>query len=303
MSALSYGASSLGSMFGPVDEADAIRTVHEVLHLGINYIDVSPYYGLTKAETVLGKAIKGIDRSKFLLSTKAGRYGDDVFDFSAERIIRSLEESLGRLQTDYVDILFLHDIEFVPFEQVMEVAIPAVQKLKEQGKIRYYGISGYPISLFEKALDEIKVDFILSYAHYTLNDISLSNLLPLLHEKGVDLVNASPLGLGLLTKQGPPVWHPSTNDIKHYCQKAAQYCSEQGVDIAKLALQFTLSNEQIPTTLVSTTKSEHIRNNVLSLEEPINLEVVSKVREILEPIHNMTWESGRPEYKQGRARG
>jgi len=112
VSALSYGASALGSMYGNIDESQGIPTVHEALDLGINLIDVSPYYGLTKAETVLGKAIQQTDRSKFILSTKAGRYGENEFDFSPNRIITSVEESMRRLNTDYIDILFLHDIEF-----------------------------------------------------------------------------------------------------------------------------------------------------------------------------------------------
>src|SRR5690554_3008456 len=120
VSVLSFGASSLGSVFRETDEEQSIRTVHAAVDAGINYIDVSPYYGQTKAETVLGKAIRQIPRDKFLLSTKAGRYGEHAFDFSAKRILSSIEESLTRLQTDYVDILFLHDIEFVPADIIVE---------------------------------------------------------------------------------------------------------------------------------------------------------------------------------------
>src|SRR5690606_9359852 len=96
VSALSFGASSLGSVFHEVTEAECTRTVTTALDHGINYIDVSPYYGLTKAETMLGKAIKRIPRDRFYLSTKAGRYGVDTFDFSKKRLISSLEESLKR---------------------------------------------------------------------------------------------------------------------------------------------------------------------------------------------------------------
>src|SRR4051794_34498287 len=136
-SILSFGASSLGSVFRDIDENEGIKTVHTAIDHGINLIDVSPYYGLTKAETVLGKAISEIPRDKFILSTKAGRYGENQFDFSKPRIIASIDESLTRLKTDYVDILLLHDIEFGSLDQIMEEGIPALQQLKKQGKIRF----------------------------------------------------------------------------------------------------------------------------------------------------------------------
>lgn len=296
VSALSFGASSLGSMFGPIDENEGIRAVHEALDLGVNYIDVAPFYGLTKAETVLGNAIREKDRSQIILSTKVGRYGDHEFDFTANRINRSIDESLRRLNTEYIDILFLHDIEYVPLEIIIEEAIPAVQKLKEKGKIGFYGISGFPLKLFEVALNIVQVDAIISYGHYSLNDTSLLNLLPMLQQKNIGLVHASPLAQGLLSKQGPPEWHPSNRLIRETCMKAAHYCEQKGEDIAKLAVQFTLTNEQIPTTLVSTAKSNHIQNNIKWMHEPINKGLLAEVLEILEPIHNMTWASGRNEY-------
>src|SRR5437763_17112478 len=95
VSALGYGASPLGSVFRPIDEAEGIRTVHLALDLGINFIDVSPYYGLTKAETVLGKALATVPRDRFTLATKVGRYGENDFDFSAARVMASVDESLG----------------------------------------------------------------------------------------------------------------------------------------------------------------------------------------------------------------
>ncbi|MBM7564005.1 aryl-alcohol dehydrogenase-like predicted oxidoreductase [Paenibacillus sacheonensis] len=261
VSVLSFGASSLGSVFRDTNEAQAIRTVHEAIDAGINYIDVSPYYGLTKAETVLGKAIREIPRDRFLLSTKAGRYGMNEFDFSRKRIHSSLEESLRRLHTDHVDILFLHDIEFAPASVILEEAIPALRELKAAGKIRFAGICGLPLKLFETLLPRAEVDAIISYCHFALNDTSLASLLPLLEARGVGLVNASPLSMGLLGTRGAPDWHPASPGLKAACLKAAEYCESQGADIAKLAVQFSTRNERIPTTLVSTANPANIRNN------------------------------------------
>lgn len=296
VSALSFGASSLGSVFRETDEAESIRTVHTAVDMGINLIDVSPYYGLTKAETVLGKAITEIARDRFILTTKAGRYGEDEFDFSEKRIIRSVDESLARLQTDYIDILFLHDIEFVPFEQVAEGAFLALDKLKQQGKIRYSGVSGLPLAVFEKSLAYTELDAVLSYCHYSLNDTSLLELLPLLEQKQVGLVSASPLSMGLLGNRAVASWHPAGEQIRALCAKAAEYCAANGEDIAKLAVQFATANERIPTTLVSTANPANIRKNIEWTDEPINEQLLREVLAILEPIHNLSWKSGREEY-------
>jgi aryl-alcohol dehydrogenase-like predicted oxidoreductase len=298
VSVLSFGASSLGSVFREADESESIRTVHAAIDAGINYIDVSPYYGLTRAETVLGKAIRGIPRDKFLLSTKAGRYGVDAFDFSARRIQSSLEESLTRLHTDYVDLFFLHDIEFVPADIVLEEAVPAAMRLKEQGKIRFWGISGLPLQLFEKMLPQIDADVILSYCHYSLNDTALLDLLPMLEARGIGLVNASPLSMGLLSLRGTPDWHPASPELKAACRKAAEFCAARGTDIAKLAIQFSTGNERIPTTLVSTANPDNIARNARWTLEPIDEELLREVLELLAPVHNVTWVSGRPEYNE-----
>ncbi|MFC5529229.1 aldo/keto reductase [Cohnella yongneupensis] len=296
VSTLSFGASSLGSVFRQTDDNEAIRTVHAAVDAGINLIDVSPYYGATKAETVLGKAIQQISRDRFFLSTKAGRYGADRFDFTAKRIEASLEESLNRLHTDYVDLLFLHDIEFVEPGIIAEEAVPALKRLKEQGKIRSTGICGLPLALFEQLLPQVEVDAIISYCHYSLNDTSLLKLLPLLDARGVGLVNASPLSMGLLSTRGTPEWHPASNEIKEACLKAARLCAERGEDIAKLAVQYSTSEERIPTTLVSTANPDNIVKNAGWADEPIDRELLADVLEILTPIRDRTWVSGIPQY-------
>lgn len=298
VSVLSFGASSLGSVFRETDDAESILTVHTAVDMGINLIDVSPYYGLTKAETVLGKAISQISRDKFILSTKAGRYGADLFDFSEQRILRSADESLKRLETDYIDILFLHDIEFVPFEQVLEGAFPALDKLRQQGKIRFFGVSGLPLSLFEKAIAHKELDCVLSYCHYSLNDTSLLELLPLLARNNIGLINASPLSMGLLNTRPVADWHPASPEIIAVCKKAADYCASIGADIAKLAVQYATANERIPTTLVSTASPDNIRKNIEWTDEPIDEELLKEVLGILSPIHNKGWVSGRAEYNE-----
>lgn len=295
VSTLSFGASSLGSVFRPIDEAEGIRTVHTALDLGINFIDVSPFYGLTKAETVLGQALKGVPRDRYYLATKVGRYGEAEFDFSAKRVTASVDESLIRLGLDYLDIIQCHDIEYGSLDQVVNETIPALRQVQAQGKARFVGITGLPLKIFRYVLARAEIDTILSYCHYTLQDTSLAELLPALQAKQIGLVNASPLGMGLLTNRGTPDWHPATADIKQVCAQAAAYCRSQGVDIAKLAVQFALANPDIPTTLIGTANPANIHQNVAWLEEPLDEDVLRTVQEILKPVQNKTWSVGRPE--------
>jgi L-galactose dehydrogenase len=295
VSVLSFGASSLGSVFRNIDEAEGIRTVHAAIDLGINFVDVSPYYGLTKAETVLGKALKEIPRDAYYLATKLGRYGDAEFDFSASRVVTSVDESLARLNIDHIDLIQCHDIEFGSLDQIVNETIPAMRRLQEQGKAQFIGITGLPLEIFRYVLDRTEVDTILSYCHHTLNDTSLKTLIPYLKEKQVGIINASPLGLGLLTNRGAPAWHPGSDEIKETCARAAAHCRSKGVDIAQLAIQFALDNPDLSTTLVGTANPEHLRQNVEWLETPINYELLAEVQAILAPIRNETWLYGRPE--------
>lgn len=298
VSVLSYGASSLGSVFREINETEGIQTVHAAIDQGINLIDVSPYYGLTKAETVLGKALAHIPRDKYILSTKAGRLGADQFDFSRKTIFKSVEESLQRLGTDHADILYLHDIEFGSYDQVIEEALPALEELKKQGKIRFSGVSGLPLVIFEKVLEKGKVDVILSYCHYSLNNTSLLFLLPLLKEKQVGVVNASPLSMGLLNSRNVASWHPADKEIQDLCLKAAKYCESHGRDLAKLAIQYSTRNESIPTTLVSTASVKNITKNIKWAGEPIDEDFLKEVLSILQPIHNNIWPSGNAEWNE-----
>jgi len=295
VSVLGYGASPLGSVFRQVDPTQGIKTVHTAIDLGINFIDVSPYYGLTLAETVLGKALKELPRDAYYLATKVGRYGDDAFDFSAERVVQSVDESLERLQVEHIDIIQCHDIEFGSLDQIVEETLPALRKLCEQGKVRFIGITGLPLHIFEYVLDRAHVDTILSYCHYALNDTALADLIPFLQRKDVGIVNASPFAMRLLTNAGAPDWHPAPDEVRQVCAKAAAHCQNQGVDIAQLAVQFAVANHDISTTLVGTANPENLKKNVSWALGEVNEELLLQVQEILKPIHNQTWPSGRVE--------
>jgi len=298
VSVLSYGASPLGGVFRDTDESEGIRTVHTALDLGVNFIDVSPYYGLTKAETVLGKALREIRRDRYYLATKVGQYGDGIFDFSAARVTRSLDESCARLGVDYIDLLQCHDIEFADLDQIVHETLPALVALRTAGRIGHIGITGLPLKIFPAVLDRAGpdvVDTILSFCRYELNDTALDTLIPYLQQRGVGIINASPTGMGLLTARGVPSWHPAPPAMLAGARRAVEYCQSVGADIVKLAIQFAVSHPAIATTLVGSANPTNIRKNIEYTQEPIDFELMAKVLELLKPIRNHNFTRGRPE--------
>ena len=295
VSALSLGGSSLGGVFRRVEEAEAVRTVHTAFDLGINFVDTSPLYGVTKAETALGKALKGVPRDRYVLGTKTGRFDQDVFDFSAARTKASVDESLKRLGVDYVDLIQAHDIEYRSLDQVIEDTLPALREVQKAGKARFIGITGFPLKIFRYVLAHADVDVFLTYCHYTLWDTSAVDLAAEMEGKTLGVINAAALGMGLLTRHGPPPWHPATAEIKSVCARVVEHCATRGIDIAELAVQFAVANSRFHTTLVGTADPEEVRRNVQAVERPMDRSLLEEVQELLAPIRNQTWIVGRPE--------
>jgi L-galactose dehydrogenase len=298
VSVLSFGGSSLGGVFNPIDESAGIRTVHLAVEHGINFLDTSPYYGATAAETVLGKALREIRRDRYYLATKVGQYGDGVFDFSAARIVDSVDQSLARLQVDHVDLIQCHDIEHVELNQILHEALPTLHRLKQTGKVRFVGITGLPLHVLSQAIERAEpgqVETVLSFCRFALNDSSLEAMVPGWAVKQVGIINASPTGMGLLSERGAPKWHPASETIKAGCRAAVELCRARGWNIIELAIQFSISNPAIATTLVGTADPTEILDNIRYAQTPVDPEKMTAVLDVLQPIHNFNFTRGRPE--------
>ncbi|EFA76550.1 aldo-keto reductase [Heterostelium album PN500] len=296
VSLLSYGGSPLGGIYGHNDEKKAIESVHYAIKNGINFIDTSPYYGKTLSESVLGRALAGIPRDKFIMGTKVGRYDTNDFNFSYDRIIESVKESLDRLNLEYLDIVQCHDIEFGDLHQVINESIPALLKLKSDGLVRHIGVTGYPLKALKTVAESHpSLDVVLSYCHFCLNDSSLDDIIPTLKSQNIGIINASFLNMGMLTERGPPEWHPAPTQLRELAAKASQLCKSRGSDISKLALQYTFSHPDIATNLVGMPCIENIDDNLKTMREPIDKQLLSEVLDIFKPMKNYQWKSGKPE--------
>ena len=300
VSVLGYGASPLGNEFEEIDVREGDRAVHMAIDLGVNFFDTSPYYGRTLSEERLGRAL-GTRRQKIVLATKCGRYDVDKFDFSAERVRTSINESLRRLRTDYVDIYQMHDIEFVDREQVLNEALPVARELQKAGKCRYVGITGLPLGILRDVADRGEVDTILSYARYNLmvDDLD-AELRPFCEENGIGLINASPLHLRILTDRGAPPWHLASEEVKRAGAQIALLCRARGVAVSDVALKFCYDYPHTASVLVGMSKSRHVERNLMALdfEQPKGL--LDEVRQVVAPVRNHVWPTGLPENQDPR---
>jgi len=303
LSVVSYGAASIGNEYGNLDEAHGIRSLHVALDGGVNFIDTSPYYGRTLSEKVLGRAFKEIRRDRFIIGTKCGRYDVDKFDFSAERVTRSVDESLERMGLEYLDIIQCHDIEFGDLDQVVNETLPALRRLQQHGKVRFVGVTGFPLRIFKYVLDRAPLDCMLSYCHYSLNNTSLAGLIPYLQTKGVGIMNASPFSERLLTRQPLPTWHHAPPILREYCRNAVEYCDRKGADIASLAIQFCVERPDVTTTVAGTANPTNMTNILKWIEEPLDREQLQEVQRILEPVKDVLWPVGRPENSENYEAG
>ena len=298
LSRIGFGGATLGEEFGPLTEEEGRRAVAVAIDEGINLFDVSPYYGRTLAEERLGRALEG-KRDQVVLGTKVGRYDRDLphgFDFSRARVMRSVEESLRRLRTEVIDVYLAHDVEFSPRSVILEETIPAMRELRDQGKVRLIGVSGFPLELLRDVADAAGLDVVLSYCHYDLLNTRLDDVLtPLARERGTGLINASPLHMGVLTGRPPPAWHPAPPELLRAAAQAARWCEERGASLPEVALRFALGNETVASTLVGMRTEGEVRENLRTLSGTTDPEVLDGVRAILAPVKDLEWPSGLPE--------
>lgn len=293
VSIVSFGTAPLGGLFGSVDDSDTAQIVDEVLDSGINLIDTSPYYGL--AEERLGRALTPSKRDKVILATKAGRYGIDDFDFSPKRIRESLDNSLRLMGTDYVDIFQLHDIEFVELNSIFEDGLAELHALKDAGKCRFIGMTGYPVPTFHRVIQETDLDVVLTYAKSTLlDDAFTTELLPLAEEKGVGMMNAAAVALGLLTPQGPRFAydHPAPKPVQRAAAGMRGLFERRQADIAFFANQYSIQRSMAATTVIGSAKLPHIRSAIKAATTPIDEALLAECLQLRPARDLRAWKVG-----------
>ncbi|XP_049796553.1 uncharacterized protein LOC126213028 [Schistocerca nitens] len=289
VSHLGFGGAALGC-FGDFPEEEGIAAVREAIRQGINYIDTAPLYGLGRSEEVIGKALKGIPRKAYYIATKVARYSMEdprtIFDFSAQKTRESFAKSLELLQLDYVDVIQVHDLDLANKpDLVIRETLPVLQEFVAAGKARFIGITGYHPEALREIIEKstsVKVDTVLSFARDTLLDDTLQRHMPFFKEKGVGVICAAGVAMGLLSNRGPAPWHPAPQELKEACRAVANYCKEKGVELARLAVHHALTREGQATHLVGVNSVRELQSNLQILRDgltPAEKEVLRDIQQ------------------------
>jgi D-threo-aldose 1-dehydrogenase len=271
VSELGFGGASLGNLYRATDEDEGASAVTAAYDAGITYFDTAPHYGLGLSERRLGRALAGYPRDSYTLSTKVGRLleqnpsptGSDLeaggfavpddlvrrWDFSADGVRRSLEESLERLAVDRVDIVYVHDPDDHADQAVAE-AIPALVELREQGVIGAVGIGMNQVAVPLRAVKETDLDVVMLANRWTLVDRSAAELLDICAERGVSVVAAAPFNSGLLARPRPPAdatydYRPAPAELLAKVHRFADVCEHWGVTLPDAAVQFPLQHPAV----------------------------------------------------------
>ncbi|WP_054027451.1 aldo/keto reductase [Bacillus sp. FJAT-28004] len=261
VSKLGLGGAPLGGVYGQTDEAEVERLIHEALDSEVNLIDTAPIYGDGESERRIGKALIGGRRNQVILASKAVR-SDRQYDYAST--IRSVEDSLQRLQTDWIDLLQIHDVEYQPWEMIIEETIPALQKLKQDGKIRYLGVTTRNLPLLLQYMKTELFDSIQFYARYMLIDHTAKDeVLPLAKEMGIGVMNGSILGMGVLA-DAPAHFLEEENmiDVERRLEMIRFLRKSEPKGLIEPAMRFSLSNPDIHVSLMGTSSLSSLRKNI-----------------------------------------
>jgi D-threo-aldose 1-dehydrogenase len=268
---LGFGGASAGNLYQAISDEESAATVEAAWAGGVRYFDTAPHYGLGLSERRLGVSLAAHPRSEYVLSTKVGRLlepnpaptgsdlavgGFDVpdtlvrrFDFGRDAVLRSLEESLERLGTDRIDILYVHDADD-HLETAIREAIPALIELREQGVIGAVGVGMNQWEAPLRMVRETDLDVVMLAGRWTLLDRSGAPLLAECEQRGVAVVAAAPFNSGLLARDRPAPgamfdYGPAPADILDRANALADACERHGTRLPAAALQFPLRNPQV----------------------------------------------------------
>ncbi|MGW5761515.1 aldo/keto reductase [Streptomyces tendae] len=291
VSRLGLGTTTFMGIFARRPADDCVRVLLHGLDAGINLVDTAPSYGEGLAEEMVGRALRG-RRNDVVLTTKVGSYVPQVFDFSPRRIRSGLEGSLRRLGTDHVDVLFAHDIEFGRPEQILDQVLPLLTELRDEGKTRAVGVSGLLLEPLGTAVDRAGVDVVQTYCRYGPHDQSL--LAPAIgwQANGTGTILGSPTAMGLLTRAGPPAWHPAHRALKDAAREAAALCTAHGTDLAALAMRFALDCPYLDSVLTGAGTPGHLDRNLRALDTATEPDLLQKVLQRFSEVAERTWPSG-----------
>ncbi|KAH8288566.1 hypothetical protein KR054_005464 [Drosophila jambulina] len=297
VSKIALGGATLSNLFSDdFDREEGIRMVHEAIKSGINYIDTAPFYG--KSEELLGQALKDVPREAYYIATKVARYERDpakMFNYTGEKARESVKRSLKLLGLDRVDILQVHDVDAAPsLDMVLNETIPVLEEFVKAGKARFIGITAYDVDVLKECAERAKgrVHMVLNYARYTLLDNTLLRYMKAFEDLGVGIICAAAHSLGLLSNGGPQPWHPGSKELQDVGKRGAQFCRENGVELGKLAMYYTMQLEGAATFVIGIPNRELLRINLAAVRDGLTPKEQEVLKYLLENVFTKSYSWG-----------
>lgn len=310
---LSLGCAQLGNLYRAIPDTQARVTADAAWNAGIRYFDTAPHYGLGLSERRLGEALAARPRDQYVLSTKVGRLleplpapktpmdtdgeGFDVpathrrvWDFSRDGVLRSLEESLGRLRLDRVDIVYLHDPDD-HYHDVLRHAYPALEELRGQGVVTAIGAGMNQTQMLTDFARNTDMDLLMLAGRYSLlEQPALDALLPLCEQRGIALVAAGVFNSGLLARRRPAPgakynYADAPPELARRALRIAEICERHGSSLPAAALAFPLGHPAVVSVCIGARSPEQVRRNaeLLQARPPADLWTELKTAGLLRP--------------------
>ncbi|WP_328947004.1 aldo/keto reductase [Streptomyces sp. NBC_00250] len=300
---LAFGAAAIGNLFTAVTDAEAERAVHAAWDAGVRYFDTAPHYGLGLSERRLGAALRSRPRNEYVVSSKVGRVleptrgapGDDLangfavpathrrrWDFSAQGVRRSIEDSLRRLGLDRIDVAYLHDPDD-HLDQALGEAYPELARMRDEGRIGAIGVGMNQAAPLARFVRETDLDAVLLAGRYTLLDQDgLTELLPLAAARGVGVVIGGAFNSGLLADPRPGATFDYTTappDLLSRALDLRAVCERHGVPLRAAALRFPFGHPAVASVLVGTRSAAEARDAAAMLGHPVPDALWSELKE------------------------
>jgi D-threo-aldose 1-dehydrogenase len=282
---IGLGGAPLGNMFSPVSDEDATAAVEAAWDEGWRYFDTAPHYGLGVAEERLGVGLQGKPRDSYVLSSKVGRiiYEGDTpapddqgfdmvstrrrrWDFSRDGVLRSIEDSLRRIGTDRLDVVFVHDPDD-HYEEALAGAFPTLVELRDQGVIGAIGSGMNQTDMLMRFVQQVDLDVIMLAGRYTVLDPDgLDDVLPACVENDVRVVAVGVFNSGLLSQPRPAAdatfnYAPATAELRAKVNQLADVCESHGVTLPAVALQFPLAHSAVAGVAVGCRDADQVHAN------------------------------------------
>lgn len=274
---MGFGSAPVAGLYHTIDDDHAFATIRYALERGVALFDTAPLYGAGRAENLLGRALEGIGRDRYLLSTKVGRlldpeHGSIVFDFSRDGVLRSLEGSLRRLKTDRIDILHIHDPDNHQ-DEALEQAFPTLDDLRRQGVVRAIGAGMNQWEALARFAHFADFDCFLLAGRYTLLEQGALGFLDACQAKGIGVLLGGVFNSGILAtgavagaRHNYRDAHP---DILTRTAEIEALCAQHVIRLNAAALQFAKAHPAVASLVVGAVSAEEIDVNVAALASPI----------------------------------